>query len=70
MDNVAVTTEWSARRGDAGAESRTIKIRPVHGIGAGWFGGWMFTIGFAKLVWWKALFGLVIWPFYLGTVLR
>jgi hypothetical protein len=23
-----------------------------------WFGGWLFTIAFAKLVWWKAILGL------------
>ena len=32
-----------------------------------WFIGWLFTIGFAKLVWWKAILGLVIWAYYLGV---
>jgi len=59
---------WSTRRDRD--ESRVIKVRPVHGIGAGWFGGWLFTIGFAKLVWWKAVLGLVLWPFYLGLALH
>ena len=31
-----------------------------------WFMGWLFTIGFAKLVWWKIILGLVVWPFYLA----
>jgi len=31
-----------------------------------WFMGWLFTIGFAGLVWWKIILGLVVWPFYLG----
>lgn len=35
-----------------------------------WFIGWIFTIGFVKLVWWQALLGLVIWPYYLGLALR
>jgi hypothetical protein len=35
-----------------------------------WFAGWLFTISFAKLVWWKALLGLIIWPFFLGQTLR
>jgi hypothetical protein len=35
-----------------------------------WFGGWLFTIGFAKLVWWKALFGLIVWPYFLGETVR
>ena len=31
-----------------------------------WFMGWLFTIGFAHLVWWKIILGIVVWPFYLG----
>jgi len=30
----------------------------------------LFTIGFAKLVWWKALLALVVWPYFLGETLR
>jgi len=35
-------------------------------MGAFWFAGWLFTIGFANLVWWKIILGIVVWPFYLG----
>jgi hypothetical protein len=35
-----------------------------------WFAGWLFTISFAHLVWWKIILGLVVWPYYLGIVLR
>jgi len=38
--------------------------------GALWFSGWLFTIGFAQLIWWKAILGLVVWPYYLGVFLR
>ena len=38
--------------------------------GAFWFAGWLFTLGFAQLVWWKAILGLVIWPYYLAAFLR
>lgn len=34
--------------------------------GVVWFVGWLFTIGFANLVWWKIILGIVVWPFYLG----
>jgi hypothetical protein len=37
--------------------------------GGTWFAGWMFTIGFLKLTFWKAVLGLIIWPYYLGTAL-
>jgi len=31
-----------------------------------WFIGWLFTISFAHLVWWKIILGIVVWPFFLG----
>lgn len=34
--------------------------------GAFWFAGWLFTIAFAHLVWWKIILGLVVWPLFLG----
>ena len=35
-----------------------------------WFIGWLFTIGYAGLVWWKIILGIVVWPYYLGALLR
>ncbi len=35
-----------------------------------WFAGWLFTIAFAKLVWWKALLALIVWPYFLGIAVR
>ncbi len=35
-----------------------------------WFIGWLFTIGFAQLVWWKIIVGIVVWPYFLGLALR
>jgi hypothetical protein len=35
-----------------------------------WFAGWLFTIAYAKLVWWKALVALVVWPYFLALALR
>jgi hypothetical protein len=31
-----------------------------------WFAGWLFTIAFAKLIWWKAVLALILWPYFLG----
>jgi hypothetical protein len=38
--------------------------------GSFWFVGWLFTIGFVELTFWKAVLGLVIWPYFLGASLR
>jgi hypothetical protein len=35
-----------------------------------WFGGWLFTIAFAKLLWWQAILAIVVWPYYLGVLAR
>jgi hypothetical protein len=35
-----------------------------------WFIGWLFTIAFVQLPWWKALIGLLLWPYFLGGALR
>ena len=39
-------------------------------VGALWFVGWLFTLVYAQLVWWQALLGIVVWPYYLGAALR
>ena len=41
------------------------------GFGGGiWFIGWLFTIGYANLLWWQAILAVAIWPWYLGLLLR
>jgi hypothetical protein len=32
-----------------------------------WLIGWMFTLGYLKLGVWKAVLGLIIWPYFLGA---
>jgi len=32
-----------------------------------WAIGWIFTIGFLKLTFWKAVLAIVVWPYYLGV---
>jgi hypothetical protein len=43
---------------------------PAGLAGTLWFAGWLFTIAFARLVWWKALLGLIAWPYFLGLTVR
>jgi hypothetical protein len=38
-------------------------------VGPLWFIGWLFTIGFANLSFIKALWALLLWPYYLGSAL-
>jgi hypothetical protein len=54
-------------------ESRNKRLCPPGGAplaGGFWFAGWLFTIAFAQLAWWKIILGVVVWPYYLGVWLR
>ncbi len=52
-------------------ERKTVVSSPgPHLAGTVWVIGWLFTIGFAKLIWWKALIALVAWPYFLALALR
>ena len=54
---------------ESGTKSNVSCENPAF-IGTIWFVGWMFTIGFAKLVWWKAIIAVVLWGYFLGAALR
>jgi hypothetical protein len=43
---------------------------PASLAGSMWFAGWLFTIGYAELVWWKAVLGVIVWPYFLGVAVR
>jgi hypothetical protein len=51
-------------------EKKTPVVRVDTGMGIIWVIGWMFTIAFAKLVWWEAILGILVWPYYLGLAVR
>ena len=44
------------------------KVKVVNNSIAGgvWFGGWLFTLGFLKLGFFKGVLALLVWPYYLG----
>jgi hypothetical protein len=50
-------------------KQRTIKVESSL-AGVIWFIGWLFTISYAQLIWWQAIIAVIIWPYYLGLVLR
>jgi uncharacterized membrane protein len=47
-----------------------IKVETHSFSGLLWFIGWLFTIGFVHLGFWKGVLGLVIWPYFLGVAVR
>jgi hypothetical protein len=34
-----------------------------------WVAGWLFTIGFLHLTFWRGVLALLLWPYYLGTTI-
>ncbi len=46
------------------------RVRVDTGMGIVWIIGWLFTIAFAKLTFWVAVLGIVLWPYYLGVAVR
>ena len=36
-------------------------------MGILWAIGWLFTIGFLHLSFWKGVLAIIIWPFYIGA---
>jgi hypothetical protein len=41
-----------------------------HTLGGGmWIAGWLFTIGYLQLTFWKGVLALILWPYYIGSAL-
>ncbi len=43
----------------------------VHSESSGviWLVGWLFSIGFLNLSFWKAVLAIILWPYYIGDYL-
>jgi uncharacterized membrane protein len=46
-----------------------IQIEHHSVTGTAWFAGWLFTIGFLHLSFWKGVLAIVLWPYFLGVML-
>ena len=51
-------------------QQQGITVRATSSLGGVWLIGWLFTISFAKLVWWKGVLGILVWPYFLGLAVR
>lgn len=36
-------------------------------VGFLWFGGWLFTIGYLHLSFWKGVLAILLWAYFLGA---
>jgi len=46
-----------------------IKVEQHSVLGGLWVIGWLFTIGFLKLTFWKGVVAIVVWPYFIGAFL-
>lgn len=35
-----------------------------------WAMGWLFTIGFLNLAFWKGLLAIILWPYFIGQAIN
>lgn len=57
----------SVKRHGADVATERIRIEQHSAVGSLWFAGWLFSIGFLHLSFWKGLLGLIVWPYFIGT---
>jgi hypothetical protein len=48
-------------------DKQRIRIEQHSGLGLLWLAGWLFTIGYLDLSFWRGVLALVIWPYFLGA---
>jgi hypothetical protein len=46
-----------------------IKIEQASIGGLLWIMGWLFTLGFLNLTFWKGVLAIIVWPYYIGEYL-
>ncbi len=44
-----------------------IRIEQHSLAGCLWFAAWLFTIGYLHLSFWRGVFAIVVWPYFIGT---
>jgi hypothetical protein len=44
-----------------------IRIEQHSSVGLVWVAGWLFTLGYLQLAFWKGVLAIIIWPYYLGA---
>lgn len=44
-----------------------IRIEQHGSVGLLWAAGWLFTVGYLELSFWKGLLAIAVWPYYIGA---
>lgn len=49
------------------ANDRKVNVTQHSSLGALWFIGWLFTVGYLKFGFWMGLWSLFVWPYFVGS---
>ncbi len=47
-----------------------VKVQNADIMGPLWLLGWLFSLGFLELSFWKGVLAIVVWPYYIGEFVR
>ena len=47
-----------------------IRVEQHSFMGTLWVMGWLFTIGFLQLAFFKGVLAILVWPYYIGVACR
>ena len=48
-------------------DRQRIRIEQHSGIGLLWIAGWLFTIGYLDLSFWRGVLAIILWPYFIGA---
>lgn len=48
-------------------DNQKISITQHGGLGLLWLAGWLFTLGYLDLSFWRGVLALFVWPYFLGA---
>jgi hypothetical protein len=66
-----VATTDDGKKSGATVKTGATIVKYVGTLGSTvWCAGWMFTIGFVGLGFWRGVLALLVWPYYLGDAVR
>ena len=47
-----------------------IKVQQHSFLGGIWMAGWLFTVGFLQLTFWKGVLAIIVWPYFVGVFMH
>ena len=48
-------------------DKQRVQIEQHSGVGLLWLAGWLFTIGYLELSFWRGVLALILWPYHIGA---